>query len=100
MSYKLGSRIPHVDALSRLPQDVPTPFTVKAQAEEVFLFTEHQGPMVVTSKQVKNFTAHDPVLSAVVRFTLQGWPTKVDNQGLQFHWCNSSSFYMSTYSTQ
>ena len=36
VSYKLGSQIPHADALSRLPQDVPTPSTVEAQAEEVF----------------------------------------------------------------
>ena len=83
MSYKPGSQIPHADALSRLPLDVPTPSTVKAQEEEIFLFAEYQGPMVVTSKQVKYFTARDPVLSVVVRFTLQGWPTKVDNQGLQ-----------------
>ena len=87
MSYKPGSQIPHADAPSRLPLDVTTPSTVKAQEEEVFLFAEHQGPMVVTSKQVKYFTACDPVLSAVVRFTLQGWPTKVDNQGLQPYWC-------------
>ena len=87
MSYKLGSQIPHANALSRLPQDVPTPSTVKTQEEEVFLFAEHQGPMVVTSKQVKYFTGRDPVLSAVVRFTLLGWPTKVDNQGLQPYWC-------------
>ena len=87
MSYKPGSRISHADALSRLPQDVPMPSTVEAQEEEVFLFAEHQGPMVVTSKQVKYFTARDPVLSAVVRFTLQGWPTKVDNQSLQPYWC-------------
>ena len=52
VSYKPGSQIPHPNALSRLPQDVPTPSTVKAQEEEVFLFAEHQGPMVVTSKQV------------------------------------------------
>ena len=81
MSYKPGSQIPHADALSRLPQDVPTHSTVEAQEEEVSLFAEHQGPMAVTSKQVKYFTACDPVLSAVVRFTLRGWPTKVDNQG-------------------
>ena len=87
VSYKPGSQIPQADALSRLPLDVPMSSTVKAQEEEVFLFAEHQGPMVLTSKQVKYFTACDPVLSAVVRFTLQGWPTKVDNQGLQPYWC-------------
>ena len=63
-----------MDALSRLPQDVPTHSTAEAQEEEVFLFAEQQGPMVVTSKQVKYFTAHNPVLSAVVRFTFQGLP--------------------------
>ena len=51
------------------------------------MFAEQLGPMVVTSKQVKYFTAHNPVLSAVVRFTFQGWPTKVDNHGLQPYCC-------------
>ena len=85
--HKPGSQIPHADALSRLPQEEVTPSTIKVQKEEVFLFAEDQGPMVVTSKQDKHFTACDPDLSAVVRFTLQGWPTKLDNPSLQPYWC-------------
>ena len=51
-----------------MPNAIPLP-------GETILLMEHMEGTPVHSGQIKEWTKRDPVLSQVLRFTLQGWPT-------------------------
>ena len=72
LTYVPGSRQGHCDGLSRLPlpctvPDPPTP------AEVVHLL-QFLDASPVTVSQVQRWTARDPVLANVLRYTERGWP--------------------------
>ena len=72
ISYKAGRENTNADALSRLPlsttrQEPPKP-------PEVVHLMEYLDTTPVTSKQIGDWTDHDPVLSKVRGWTLSGWP--------------------------
>ena len=73
ISYKAGQTNGNADALSRLPLPV-MPNAVPLPGETILLM-EHMEGTPVHSGQIKEWTKRDPVLSQVLRFTLQGWPT-------------------------
>ena len=67
------------DALSRLPLR-----TVEAIDNEVFHVEEKRlDSLPITSKEIKNATRVDPVLSRVLRFLKCGWPTVVRDERLK-----------------
>ena len=73
LEYVPGTRQGHCDGLSRLPlptdsADLPTP------AETVHLM-EFVNSTPVTAELIRSSTARDPVLSQVLRYTRDGWPT-------------------------
>ena len=73
ISYKAGQTNGNADALSRLPLPV-MPNAVPLPGETILLM-EHMEGTPVHSGQIKEWTKRDPVLSQVLCFTLQGWPT-------------------------
>ena len=73
LEYVPGTKQGHCDGLSRLPlptgsSELPTP------AETVHLM-EFVDSSPVTAGCIRAFTARDPALSAVMRYTKDGWPT-------------------------
>ncbi len=67
------------DALSRLP--LPTMGT---HEDELFNIGDRiLDSLPVTAKEVRHATSVDPVLSRVLEFTRNGWPTEVEDQRLK-----------------
>ena len=58
-----------------MPESVPVP-------GETILLMEHLEGTPVHSGHIKEWTKRDPVLSQVLRFILEGWPTKNNSEGL------------------
>ena len=80
ISYKAGQTNGNADGLSRLPLPVmpgsgPLP-------GETILLTEHLEDIPVHSGHIKGWTKRDPVLSQVLRYTLEGWPKAVNSDEL------------------
>ena len=80
ISYKAGQTNGNADGLSRLPlpempESVPVP-------GETILLMEHLEGTPVHSGHIKEWTKRDPVLSQVLRFILEGWPTKNNSKEL------------------
>ena len=78
--YKAGQTNGNADGLSRLPlpempESVPVP-------GETILLMEHLEGTPVHSDHIKEWTKRDPVLSQVLRFILEGWPTKNNSEEL------------------
>lgn len=73
LRYKPGPQIPHADGLSRLP--VAEPATKAPIPEETVLLMSTLESTPLTAQQIAQWTARDPILSMVLRFVLQGWPT-------------------------
>ena len=63
----------NADALSRLP--LPFEPAIVQTPPELVLLTEHLDNSPVTADQIRARTRRDPVLSQVVQFLQQGWPT-------------------------
>ena len=63
----------NADALSRLP--LPVEPAIIQTPPELVLLTEHLDNSPVTADQIRARTRRDPVLSQVVQFLQQGWPT-------------------------
>ena len=80
ISYKAGQTNGNADGLSRLPlpempESVPVP-------GETILLMEHLEGTPVHSGHIKEWTKRDPILSRVLRFILEGWPTKNNSEEL------------------
>ena len=71
VSYKPGSQMANADVLSRLPLP-EMPESVPIPGETILLMQSLQASPV-TFNQLKQWTAHDPLLSKVHRLLLQGW---------------------------
>lgn len=71
ISYKVGRTNEIADALNRLPLDV-SPSCVPQPGETIHLM-EHLDGTTTHSQQIKDWTRRDPILSQVVRVTLEGW---------------------------
>mgnify|MGYP000229430996 FL=1 len=74
ISYKAGQTNGNADGLSwlplpEMPESVPVP-------GETILLMEHLEGTPVHSGHIKEWTKRDPILSQVLRFILEGWPTK------------------------
>ncbi|XP_033114862.1 uncharacterized protein K02A2.6-like [Anneissia japonica] len=83
LQYRPGVQNGNADGLSRLPL-ATSPATVPVPEEVVFAMALLDGTPV-TASLVAKWTARDPVLSAVVRFILQDWPSQVGEEYRPFH---------------
>ncbi|CAB3995696.1 Retrovirus-related Pol poly from transposon, partial [Paramuricea clavata] len=70
IQYKAGKNNGNVDALSRLP--LPKMPLSTPQPGETILLMEHLEETPVNSTQIREWTKRDPVMSKVLRFTMQG----------------------------
>lgn len=81
ISYRNTLKHGNADCLSRLP--IPDSSTVDPVSEiEVHAITQDHP---ISSSLVKLRTSRDPVLSQVMRFTQQGWPSQVAENLRPYH---------------
>jgi len=74
ISYKAGQTNGNADGLVWLPlPEMPESVSVPG---ETILLMEHLEGTPVHSGHIKGWTKRDPILSQVLRFILEGWPTK------------------------
>ena len=74
ISYKAGQTNGNADGLSRLPlPEMPESVPVPA---ETTLLMQHLEGTPIHSGHIKKWTKRDPILSQVLRFILEEWPTK------------------------
>ncbi|CAG2235627.1 unnamed protein product [Mytilus edulis] len=79
--YKEGSLNGNADGLSRLPlktniEKTPTP-------GDTILLMEHLATTPVDAKQIQKWTRKDTILSMVLRYILNGWPSKCPNEEIR-----------------
>ena len=76
IEFRPTAKHANADSLSRLPLDNISTAEIDDSA---CLFNIQQiGTLPVDPKQLRLETAHDPVLSRVLRYTKEGWPQEVD----------------------
>ena len=81
MLYRPGNENGNEDEFSCIPVlDVPGSTPVLGDMVH-FLETINTSPVDAT--KIKLWTAHDPVLSQVLQFVLQGWPSEVEEEALK-----------------
>ena len=80
IAYKSGKELGNADGFSHLPLP-ESPSEVPLTGETVLLFKCVQHSPVSTN-QIKNWTARDPLLSKVYRYAIVGWPTSVEDNDL------------------
>ena len=66
------------DALSQLPLLEEPARTVTEL--ELVLLAEHLDDSPVTANDIRTWTSHDPKLSKVLQYVLQGWPSEGDSE--------------------
>ena len=75
LEYRAGRLQSHRDALSRLPlPDSPADVNSPVPAELVHMM-EVLNSSPVTGQQIRQWTARDPVVSAVYRYVQEEWPS-------------------------
>ncbi|CAC5386471.1 unnamed protein product [Mytilus coruscus] len=79
--YKEGSLNGNADGLSRLPlktniEKTPTP-------GDTILLMEHLATTPVDAKQIQKWTGKDKILSMVLRYILNGWPSKCPSEDIR-----------------
>ena len=73
MEYVPGTKQGNCDGLSRLPVPAASPqLPVPAETVNLMQFVDASP---ITAESIRLFTARDPVLSAALRFTRDGWPS-------------------------
>ena len=81
MLYRPGNENGNEDEFSCIPVlDVPGSTPVLGDMVHL-LETINTNPVDAT--KIKLWTAHDPVLSQVLQFVLQGWPSEVEEEALK-----------------
>ena len=73
IQYKPTAQHGNADALSRLPQ-VTTPDALCSD-QEVHVIQRVVEKLPIRATDIQQATRRDPVLSKVLRYTVQGWPT-------------------------
>ena len=83
IEYKPGSEHANADVFSRLPL-AEAPKTVPLPGDTVLLM-EALHTLPVTVAEVKQWTDHDPLLSAALKMALQGWKPTEEEQMRPFY---------------
>ena len=74
LEFVPGVKQAHCDALSRLPVPASASLSSPVPAEAGHLI-EFLDASPVTAEQIRLWTSRDPVLSLVLRYVREGWPT-------------------------
>ena len=75
LEFTSGTIDQEADMLSRLPLPVEA-----IDPNEETYYVNYLDTLPVTADQVKEATGNDPVLKQALRYTLEGWPTKVASE--------------------
>ena len=94
LEYVPGRKIPHCDALSRLP--VPCRSTESPCPAEIINLLEFLNSTPVTAAQIRIWTSRDPILSRVHLFVQDGWPAADEKLGDEFRPYKARSAELST----
>ena len=73
IQYRSTKANANVDCLSRLP----CKGIISDEAEPTMTHIFHVDVLPCTHEQIRKWTRNDPVLSRVIRFTLDGWPSQI-----------------------
>ena len=84
LEFRPTGRHGNADAMSRLPLPV-SPGSVPVPME-VVLLVEALRDSPISADQIRAWTIKDPLLSKVVRYTLEGWPTVETQSELKPYW--------------
>lgn len=79
LEYKKSADHFNADAMSRLPLSEPDK---TAQESKIFFFS-NVGDLPVSAQDIKVGTSRDPVLSKVWSYTMNGWPSYVNDESLK-----------------
>ena len=79
IQYKPTESHSNADGLSRLPLPVMQDSDVGGEGVRIFNISQILS-LPVTSKDVQQATKLDPILSKVLRYTRDGWPTQVPDE--------------------
>ena len=79
--YKAGDSLSNADALSRLPRPVTT--TADCVPGDLIHLINHLSSTAVNAGNIREWTAKDPVLFEVLRYTLIGWPEATISEELK-----------------
>lgn len=74
--YRKSKENANADAMSRLPTTLGDSET---ESEEEILETTYLDELPIRSEDISQATKHDPILSQVLQYTLQGWPNSINN---------------------
>lgn len=74
LQYSPGKQLLNSDALSRLPQETSEP-TTEGEPPDYVLALACVQEGVVSAEELQALTAGDPVLSKVMQYTRDGWPS-------------------------
>ena len=83
LRYKQGAQNTNADGLSRLP--IPTPVLEVPVPAEVVLSLSVVNDTPITAARIAQWTARDPLLSAVATYVRQGWPSNTAEEFAVFH---------------
>ena len=75
--YRDGPSNGNADGLSRLP--LPTEIEEVPVPGDIMLVMDHLDNSPVQVKDIKRWTSHDPILSAVRHQVMYGWPNPDDS---------------------
>ena len=81
LMYQPGKENGNADALSRLP--LKTEWSSTLVPQEVVNLVEHLNQSPLDAVKIKQWTLRDPTLAQVLKFTLQGWPSQVNDENIK-----------------
>ena len=76
LRFRNTSAHANADALSRLP--LPEEPATVAREPELVMLAEHLADSPVTANDIRRWTQRDKILSRVLQYVLQGWPSEGD----------------------
>ena len=84
VEFQATDKHANADCLSQLPLEVTTEEDAITKSASLFNLQQIDS-LPVKSEKIAEFTANDPVLSKVITFVQQGWPTQVQDELKPYH---------------
>ena len=84
VEFRATDKHANADCLSRLPLEVTTEEDAITKSASLFNLQQIDS-LPVKSEKIAQFTANDPILSKVITFVQQGWPTQIKDELKPFH---------------
>ncbi|XP_039893254.1 uncharacterized protein K02A2.6-like [Simochromis diagramma] len=79
IEYRRSAEHANADALSRLPRNTPDNI---AEEGSIFYFS-HVEELPIVAKDIERATMKDPILSKVWSYTMNGWPSYMQDESLK-----------------